>query len=94
MEQEEGHYVGGHGGRLERPPHVGEAGEADSINVDAPQHYSLSHHGLYGNRDQRRYSGFSESSVSESRFTDSTGPPTGKGHVSWSSEVTEYPPDN
>lgn len=70
----------------------GEGLLSNSISVDDPHHhYSLSHHGKPA---EHRFSGMSESSNAENRLTEPHGGESGKGRVSWSSEVTEYPADN
>ena len=70
----------------------GEGPLPNSISVDDPhRHYSLSHRGKH---TEHRYSGVSESSNAESRLSENPGGESGKGRVSWSSEVTEYPAEN
>jgi hypothetical protein len=77
----------------ERRRFSGEGEGLNSISVDDPhRHYSLGHHG--SRHTQRRYSGMSESSTSESPFRDTPKGGPGKGRVSWSSEVTEYPAED
>lgn len=66
----------------------------NSISVDEPpQHYAINHRQKSSNhnhgRMEQRYSGYSESSTSEGRFSGSSSVP--KARVSWKDEVTEYP---
>ena len=90
----------GAGGRYAQRPGLGlEGAYPDSISVDEPRHYSLTHHHHHQPGPnprqyppEHRYSDFSESTAnSESHFSESMGGTSGKGRVSWSSEVTEYP---
>lgn len=90
MDQERGPRGGV---RRDSIPESSAAPYFNSISVDEPyQHYSIRHHphAHQTHNQQRRYSGYSESSVtSDPRFQDAPAP--SKSKVSWSSEVKEYP---